>query len=127
MTGRKPGGVNVRLLAAAGGLVILAAVWSCYLLGPSQTVPKDPLPSAPNRLPTKTDQPIVEISPEGNLERVIHRSPRGLLPLEFVETKDGTVRIQRTFDGSGRLLREEAFMGDRKVPLPKKGSGRAGG
>lgn len=70
----------------------------------------------PDRRP---DQPDVEITPDHQLSRVRHKDASGLVPIERVETPEGTVEIRRTFRSSdGTLLKEEAFLNDKPVPVP---------
>jgi hypothetical protein len=43
----------------------------------------------------------------------------GISPLEYVETPAGRVTIQRTFGDEGKLLKEEASLNGKPVPIPK--------
>ena len=65
------------------------------------------------------DQPEIELTADHRLARIRHKDAHGNSPLELVETPQGTVRIQRTFDDKGVVLKEEAFLNGERVPVPK--------
>lgn len=64
------------------------------------------------------DEPVREITPDHRAARIGHKDTKGLLPLEYVETPGGRVTIQRTFSLDGRLIKQEAFLGGKPVPVP---------
>jgi hypothetical protein len=54
------------------------------------------------------------------LERILHKDREGRVPLEFVETPQGRIRIERVFNSDGTLVSEKAFLNEQPVPVPKK-------
>jgi hypothetical protein len=71
------------------------------------------------RPPGEPDRPHREMTPDHQPARIQHKDATGLSPLEIVQTSAGPVRIQRTFGLDGRLLKEEAFLDGKLVPVPR--------
>lgn len=69
-----------------------------------------------------------EVTEDHRPKRVAHGDAAGLVPLEIVHTAEGAITIQRTFSNGGKLLKEEAFLNGRQVPVPAAGeiSGQGG-
>lgn len=118
MTGARP---STRAGLAALAVVLAGLTTSCrrHQEPPptSAGVPGGAAPSAAAATPVR-GAPLVELDEQGALLKVSHQDPSGRIPLEYVETPEGTVTVRRTFDAGGRLLKEEAFRGDQPVPLP---------
>lgn len=70
------------------------------------------------RPPGPPDRPHVLITDDHQLKAVQHKDFSGLSALEYVETPEGRVTIQRTFSQAGSLLKEEAFLNGKAVPVP---------
>ncbi len=66
------------------------------------------------------ERPDIEITADHQLARTIHKDAEGRIPLEQVQTSAGIVTIQRTFSDTGKLLREEAFLDGKTVPVPRR-------
>jgi hypothetical protein len=99
-------------------LLVAAAVATAYLF----FAPAINSPAAAGRatpLPGPADAPVVEITADHQLARLQHKAKNGLSPLEIVATPDGPITIQRTFKTTGELLKEEAFLDGKPVPMPK--------
>jgi hypothetical protein len=94
------------------------------------TGPRRDKPDAPTALPGSTasqEAPrtiqldsgaVVKLTPDRRVDRVQHKDAAGLVPLEQVHTAEGVISIQRTFDSRGKLIKEEAILNGRKVPVP---------
>ncbi len=65
-------------------------------------------------------KPVLAVSPTGQLQRISHVDANGLTPLEIISHPSGDIRIQRTFDMHGKVIKEEASRGGLPVPLPGK-------
>lgn len=108
------------------GLVALAGIAIAFVylndsrndVTPSKSSPK----ASPEnfRLPTQPDKPEIEVTPDHQLARVQHKDAHGLSPLETVHTDQGVITIKRTFDLGGKLLKEEAYLDGKAVPVPKR-------
>jgi hypothetical protein len=70
--------------------------------------------------PEPSDRPHIEITADHQLKSVQHKDVNGRQPLELVQTAQGTVTIRRTFSETGELLKEEAFLDGKPVPVPKR-------
>jgi hypothetical protein len=87
--------------------------------GPDFAVPAEPAPRANSRWPSEDPaRPHIEVTPDHKFKKIQHKDANGLSPLEFVETPQGRVKIQRTFKTDGTLLKEEAFLDGKPVPIP---------
>ena len=90
------------------------------------TARKDTEPPRPQaaelRLPGPAEEPVREYDANHQMARVRHKDANGLSPLELVNTPEGVVTVQRTFNASGVLLKEEAFLDGKPVPLPLRNS-----
>lgn len=64
------------------------------------------------------DEPVREVTPDHRVARIAHKDANGLLPLEYVETPNGRVTVQRTFSLKGKLIKQEAFLAGKPVPIP---------
>jgi hypothetical protein len=103
------------------GLLALAiASLVCFrLFRESTSAP--PSPSVDDfRVPGKPGEPNIIVTPDHRVSRVQHKDAQGVSPLEEVYTKDGIIRVQRTFSATGKLLKEEAFLNGKSVPVPRK-------
>ena len=59
-------------------------------------------------------------TPQGQPDRIIHSDGTGQVPLEKVYTPKGWITIQRTFKTDGTLIKEEAFLDGKLVPIPPR-------
>ena len=119
MTGARPL-ARAGMAALAVCVVSLAVTW-WRLRGQPATSPASPDGAAPSVAAPGTprvEAPVIEVDERGALLKVSHKDLSGRIPLEYVETPAGTLTIRRTFDASGRLIKEEAFRGDQPVAMP---------
>ena len=72
------------------------------------------------RPPGDPARPHIIITPDHQLKAVQHKDANGFSPLELIQTPEGQVRVQRTFTRDGTLLKEEAFLNGKPVPVPKE-------
>ena len=112
------------VLAVAGALIAAAMIvrlqWQSTRLTSADQIRANSL-STSKTLSHSTGGvagPEIELTPDGELARVRHKDAAGLLPLEKVITSDGVITIQRTFSEAGTLLKEQAFLNGRSVPVP---------
>lgn len=101
------------IMAAIFSLILAGVVWPPRLRSSSAIAPS-------SSAPIRTDKPDREITADHQFKRVRHKDADGLAPLEFVQTPGGLVTIQRTFTSAGTLLKEEAFLDGKQVPVPKQ-------
>jgi hypothetical protein len=117
MTGARAS-IRAGLVAlAAAAAVVLAVFWGRSRGRPPASPGTAASPTAAPAEP-RVVAPVVEVDAQGALLKVSHKDPSGRVPLEYVETPEGTLTIRRTFDASGRLLKEEAFRDNQPVPMP---------
>ena len=90
-----------------------AVAW--YIRG-SAGPAEEPPEAARFRPPGEPGQPHVEITAGHRLDRVLHKAPSGLSPLEIVSTPQGMVRVRRTFGFAGQLFKKEATLDGQPVP-----------
>jgi hypothetical protein len=76
-------------------------------------------PSAAIDQSRRSNEPDHEVTADHQFKRLRHKNSAGVSPLELVKTPDGIVTIQRTFSSTGTLIREEAFLDGKPVPIPK--------
>lgn len=108
-----------RLLLVGCALTIAAAV--SYLIVPQKAQDRSSSPDPSSlRPPGPPDRPHVLVTENNELAAVQHKDASGLSPLEIVITPQGPVRIQRTFRTDGSLIKEEAFLDGRSVPVPAR-------
>ena len=69
--------------------------------------------------PGEPGRPHIEITADHRLKSVRHKDATGLSPLELIQTPEGQVRVQRTFRNDGTLMKEEAFLNGKPVPVPE--------
>ena len=114
---------------AFGFAIAVCAAAAAFIKTPSP--PKGPPPNdtepprpqaAELRLPGPAEEPVREYDANHQMARVRHKDANGLSPLELVNTPEGVVTVQRTFNASGVLLKEEAFLDGKPVPLPLRSS-----
>lgn len=82
---------------------------------PPASIDVSPKPAKPGEV-----VPAREITADHQPKRQVHKDRSGLPILEDVYTSEGIVKIHRTFRVADRkLLKEEAFLNGRPVPVPK--------
>ena len=113
--------VALALAGISGAAAILCGVWLAR--HPSRTdatVPTDAdRQTARLHPPGEPGRPHIEITADHRLKSVQHKDATGLSPLELIQTPVGQVRVQRTFRNDGTLMKEEAFLNGKPVPIPK--------
>ena len=105
------------------GISVVAVVACGYWLArdPSSTAAPTAVERENARLhpPGEPERPHIIITPDHQLKAVQHKDASGRSPLELIQTPEGQVRVQRTFSNDGKLLKEEAFLNGKPVPVPK--------
>lgn len=106
------------LFYLTGGLLLLIAILALQQRSPTQSHPEKGVERNDLVRTGAADQPVREVTPDHRVARIAHKDPKGLLPLEYVETPAGRVTIQRTFSLDGNLMKEEARLDGQLVPIP---------
>lgn len=108
---------------AAGALAAALVVASAWLgdRASRETSPRPRPAEAAAPLPGPADEPAREYDANHQIARIRHKNVKGLSPLEKVNTPDGVVTVQRTFTDDGVVLKEEAFLNGKPVPVPTQG------
>jgi hypothetical protein len=104
-----------------GLVAALFAVATAFIISRAPRKEADgprPPKAVDSRLPGPAEEPIREYDANHQMARVKHKDPNGLSPLELVNTPGGVVTVQRTFNADGVLLKEEAFLDGKSVPVP---------
>jgi hypothetical protein len=108
------------LLCLAIGLVVLVVILA-WLEKPSLSLQPEKNPPRADLIRTGgADEPVREITPDHRVARIRHKDSNGYLPLEYVETPVGRVTVQRTFSLDGKMIKEEAFLAGKPVPVPAR-------
>jgi hypothetical protein len=106
------------LLVLSGIGLSLGAIW--FIAQPQPSLPtSNNVQPKDYRPPGPPDRPNIVITADHQLARVQDKDVTGRSPLEYVETLAGRVTVKRTFAHNGELLKEEAFLAGKRVPIPK--------
>ena len=104
-------------LAIVAAIAAVAAAWP--LREPAEASGHFTAEPAPDRV-TELEGRRLELTSDGQVQSIAHQDEKGRAPSEFVHTPQGVVTIQRTFSDAGVLLKEDAFLDGKPVPLPAR-------
>ena len=114
---------KTRVLAVAGSVILVGLVWVARVRPERTEEPPGPEPEVADfRPPGPPGEPHRELDADRRMSRVAHKDANGLSPLELINTPQGLVTVQRTFRTDGTLLKEEAFLDGKSVPVPSRGT-----